>query len=83
MRAVAWRVFLAFVIGLAVLTAGMFAFVLAVTPPPCEEPSCLAEQTYSPGASVVELPPTVEPSESGVPAPPVVPIGSASASPAP
>jgi hypothetical protein len=81
MRDVAWRVFAAFAIGLALLTAAMFAFVLAVDPGECSDPSCLALQTYSPPASAVELPPTIEPTGSGVPAPPVVPAASGTAVP--
>ena len=81
MRRVAWAVFLAVSIGLALLTAGMFAFVLVVAPGECRDPSCLAVQTFQPGRTV-DLPPTFEPEESGVPAPPVAP-GSPPASPAP
>ena len=72
MRNVAWAVLLTAVVALAVLTAAMFFFVLAVGPGECEDPSCLAVQTYNPAQSV-SLPPTVEPTESGVPAPPVAP----------
>lgn len=69
MRNVAWSVFLAFMIGLALLTAAMFAFVLAVGPGECEDPSCLALQTYSPSP---DLPATIGP-ETAAPVPPVVP----------
>ena len=79
MRNVAWAIFLTAVIGLAVVTAGMFAFLLLAGPGQCEDPSCLAVQTYQPGETV-SLPPTIEPTESGVVAPPVVP-GSPPASP--
>ena len=72
MRSVAWAIFFSAVVGLALLTAGMFAFVLVAGPGTCDDPSCLAVQTYSP-AQAVSLPPTVEPTESGVPAPPVAP----------
>ena len=72
MRNVAWTVFLTAVAALAVLTAAMFFFVLAVGPGKCNDPSCLAVQTYNPAQSV-SLPPTVEPTESGIPAPPVAP----------
>lgn len=76
MKTMAWRVFLGVVVGLALVTLGMFAFVVAVRPGECTDASCLAVQTYSPAATV-ELPPTVEPSNSGAPAPPVAPQGSA------
>ena len=87
MRRVAVAVFLSLVIGLAVLTAGMFAFVLFVSPGQCDDPSCLAVQTFSPGETV-ELAPTVEPgepTETGVVEPPIVTDESPSppASPAP
>ncbi len=72
MRNVAWTVFLTAVIGLALLTAAMFAFVVIAGPGTCDDPSCLAVQTYNPAQSV-SLPPTVEPTESGIPAPPIVP----------
>ena len=81
----AWRIFLGFIIALALLTLGMFAFVLAVAPGQCDDPSCLAVQTYSPGGTV-ELPATVEATNSGGPAPPVAapssPAATGAASPA-
>ena len=82
----AWRIFLGFIIGLALLTLGMFAFVVAVRPGECTDPSCLALQTYSPGATV-DLPATVEATNGGAPAPPVAaptgPAETGAASPAP
>ncbi len=72
MRSVAWAVFFTTIVALALVSAAMFAFVLIAGPGTCDDPSCLAVQTYSP-AQTVELPPTVEPTESGVPAPPVAP----------
>ena len=72
MRNVAGAVLLTAVVALALLTAAMFFFVLAVGPDECNDPSCLAVQTYDP-SETVSLPPTIAPSESGVQAPPVAP----------
>ena len=72
MRNVARAVLFTMAVGLALLTAAMFAFVLIAAPGECRDPSCLALQTYNPAQSV-SLPPTIEPTESGVPAPPVAP----------
>ena len=80
MRSVAWAVFFTAVVGLALLTAAMFAFVVIAGPGTCEDASCAAVQTYTP-AQTVDLPPTIVPTESGL-APPVAPgTGSPGASP--
>ena len=74
MRSVAASVFLAMVIGLAGLTAVMFAFVMLAGPGRCDDPSCLAVQTYQPGGTA-EVSPALEPTGSPA-APPIVPLSS-------